>query len=93
MAVAVPSAHESEEIRVGLEASEIAPMNDAFSAISQLTADLGYMMGHNPDGYGDQRDIIVRMMVEVASLIGSFSDFGTQWISPIIFSAEAIRPN
>jgi hypothetical protein len=33
------------------------------------------------------------MMVEVASLIGSFSDFGTQWISPISFSAEAIRPN
>jgi SAM-dependent methyltransferase len=79
--------------RAGFVNIEIAPMNDAFSTISQLTAHLGYMMGHNPDGYDGRRDIIARTMVEVASLIGSFSDFDTQWILPISFSAEAIRPN
>ena len=75
--------------RGGFSEIEIAPMNDAFSTLAQLVSHLGWMMGRQPDGFDDQREIIARTMEQVASLIGSFSNFDTQWILPLDYSVAA----
>jgi hypothetical protein len=59
---------------------------------AQLVSDLGWMMGRQPDGFNEQREIIAQTMKQVASLIGSFSNFDTQWILPIDYSVVAAAP-
>jgi hypothetical protein len=50
------------------------------------------MMGRQPDGFDEQREIIAQTIKQVASLIGSFSNFDTQWILPIDYSVVATAP-
>ena len=78
--------------RAGFVDIEIKPMNDSFSTLAQLVSHLGYMMGRQPDGYDDQREIISTTMTRLSTLIGSFSNFDMQWILPISFAASATRP-
>lgn len=77
--------------RAGFVDIQITPLSDAFSTVAQLTRDLGWMMGRAGDDFDRQRDLIERTMKQVAELIGSFSDFDTQWILPIEYSAVACR--
>lgn len=78
--------------RAGFIDIEITPQQNAFSTLAQLVSDLGYMMGSHPDGHDDQRALIARTMTQLGSLIGSFSGFDTQWILPLNYAAEAVRP-
>ncbi|MGD0370279.1 MAG: class I SAM-dependent methyltransferase [Candidatus Dormibacteria bacterium] len=71
---------------------QILPLNDAFSSLSQLVSHLGWMMGRQPDGFNDQRDVVAQTMKQVASLIGSFSNFDTQWIFPTDYAVTATAP-
>jgi hypothetical protein len=50
------------------------------------------MMGRQPDGFNDQRDVVAQTMKQVASLIGSFSNFDTQWIFPTDYAVTATAP-
>ena len=77
--------------RAGFIDIQITPLSDAFSTVAQLTRDLGWMMGRVGDDWDGQRDLIERTMKQVAELIGSFSDFDTQWILPIEYSVVARR--
>jgi SAM-dependent methyltransferase len=78
--------------RAGFAEIEITPMNDSFSTIAQLVSHLGWMMGRQPDGHDDQRDLVGKTMAELAPLIASFSNYDIQWILPISFAATAVRP-
>lgn len=78
--------------RAGFGEIEIAPLNDSFSTLAQLVSHLGWMMGRQPDGFDDQRDLVARTMQQVASLIGSFSDLDIQWILPLNYSVVAALP-
>jgi SAM-dependent methyltransferase len=77
--------------RSGFVDIQVTPLSDAFSTVAQLTRDLGWMMGRGGDKCDGQRDLIERTMQQVAGLIGSFSDYDTQWIFPLEYSVEARR--
>jgi SAM-dependent methyltransferase len=78
--------------RAGFEQINVLPMNDSFSTLAQLVSHLGWMMGRQPDGFDDQREIIERTTTHIAALISSFSNFDTRWMLPLNFSATAARP-
>jgi SAM-dependent methyltransferase len=78
--------------RAGFSDIDIVPLSDAFSTLAQLVAELGWMIGRQPDGRDEQRSLIAQTMTQLASLIGSFSDFDAQWLLPLDYSVVATAP-
>jgi SAM-dependent methyltransferase len=77
--------------RAGFLDIDITPQQDAFLSLQELLESIGYMIGRSPDGFDDQRELVSRMMTQLASVVGSFSGFDTQWILPLNYAAEASK--
>ena len=71
---------------------EITALNDAFSTVAQLMADLGWMMGRHDDGHDPSREVIAGTMSAMAEVVANFGPYDTQWIFPINYSVGAAKP-
>jgi SAM-dependent methyltransferase len=71
---------------------EITPLNDSFSTVAQLMADLGWMMGRHTDGHDPEREVIAGTMAALADVVANFAPYDTQWIFPINYAVRATRP-
>lgn len=77
--------------RAGFVAIEITPLTDAFTTLAQLVGDIEHLMGEAADGFQEQRGLVASMLQPIAQLLGSLSDFDTQWILPLDYCAVATR--
>jgi SAM-dependent methyltransferase len=71
---------------------EITPLNDAFSTVAQLMADLGWMMGRHTDGHDPEREVIAGTMAALADVVANFAPYDAQWIFPINYAVRATKP-
>jgi len=71
---------------------DITPLNDAFSTVAQLMADLGWMMGRHTDGHDPEREVIAGTMAAFADVVANFAPYDAQWIFPINYAVRATKP-
>ncbi len=77
--------------KAGFSEVEVSPLSDSFSTLSQLVHDLEWLMGTADDGFDEQRGLIGETMRRTSELIATFSNFDTQRMLPLGYSASALR--